>query len=205
MAQHPYGQPAGPGPYWPPQQPPPPPRSHVGAIVVVVVLAVVVLVVAVGGAVWWVRSRSAPVVATGVPTSEATCVGGEAVTDPQFTFKVPVGWCVERNGSQVGLRTTSVNVITVSKVPLKQKFEQTALCDATVEKLGPYTKQPSIRWGTRSADTYTVTSGIFEGPVRCVVDNTYQYVVNGTPHGGWGTMDDVEAGVAQVLATWTWT
>jgi len=203
MAQHPYGQPAGPGPYWQPQPPPPAPRSNVGLVVVIVALAVVLLVGVVGGAVWFVRARSATVATTQPATPEATCTGGDTITDPSFTFKVPVGWCVDHNGLQYGLRTTSIDVITISRVPVQGKFDQTVACDTSVDKLGPNTKEPSSAWGDRTANTYTVTSGIFTGPVRCLVDSQYQYLMSGTV-GGWGTMTEVEAGIAEVLASWTW-
>lgn len=204
MAQHPYGQSAGPGPSWQPQPPPPPPapRSNVGLVVVIVALAAVLLIAGAGGAVWFL-SRSTTVTTT-QPASEATCAGGDTVTDPQFTFKVPAGWCVDRNGPTVGLRTTTINVITVTKVPLQQAFDQTALCDEMTRKMGPHTKLPSIAWANRNANSYTVTSGIFAGPVVCRVDSAYQYGISGTV-GGWGTMDEVRAGVVQVLAAWTWT
>ena len=205
MAQHPYGQPADPGPYWQPPPPPPPPpapRSNVGLIVVIVVLAVVLLIAGAGGAVWFVRSGSATVTTTQPATPEATCGGGDTVTDPQYTFKAPLGWCVSLDG--LGVQTTTINVITVTKVPMTGTFEQTALCDVTTEKIGPYTKLPSTPWGGRKAETYTVTSGIGAGPVWCRIDSHYQYLVTGSV-GGWGTMDEVQAGVAEVIASWTWT
>lgn len=203
MAQHPYGQPADPGPYWQPP-PPPAPRSNVGLIVVIVVLAVVLLIAGAGAAVWFLRSGSATVTTTQPATPAATCGGGDTVTDPQYTFKAPLGWCVDHSGPTVGLRTTTINVITVTKAPMTGTFEQTALCDMTTEKLGPYTKLPSTPWGGRKAETYTVTSGIGAGPVRCLIDSRYQYMVSGGV-GGWGTMDEVQAGVAEVIASWTWT
>jgi hypothetical protein len=202
MAQHPYGQPAGPGPYWQPQPPAPAPRSNVALIVVIVVLAVVLLLAGAGAALWFLRSNSATVTTTQPPASAATCAGGDTVTDPQYAYKAPPGWCVDENG--LGVRTKTINVITVTKVPMTGKFEQTALCDQTTGKLGPYTKLPSTPWGGRKAETYTVTSGIAEGPMWCLVDSRYQYTLSGTV-GGWGTMDEVEAGVAQVIASWTWT
>jgi hypothetical protein len=206
MAQHPYGQPAGPGPYWQPQPPPPPPgpRSNVALIVVVVVLAVVLLLAGAGAALWLLRSDSATGTTSRPPASAATCAGGDRVTDPQYAFKAPLGWCVDHNGPTVGLRTTTINVITITKVPMTGAFEQVALCDKTTEKLGPYTKLPSLQWAGRKAETYTVTGGIGAGPVRCLVDSRYQYMVTGGV-GGWGTMDEVEAGVAEVIASWTWT
>jgi uncharacterized membrane protein len=205
MAQHPYGQPAGPGPYWQPQPPPPPPepRSNVGLVVVIVALAVVLLVAAVGGVVWFVRSRSATATTTQPPSAQATCTGGDTITDPQYTFKVPLGWCVDRNGSQVGMRTTSIDVISFTMVPLNASNDQPKLCDMTAEKLGPHTKRPNVAWGGRSANSYTVTSGNNAGSVLCLLDDQHQYLLVGTV-GGWGAMAEVESGISDVLASWTW-
>lgn len=203
MSQHPYGQPAGPGPYWPPQPPPPPPRSNVALIVIIVVLAVLLLVAGAGAALWFLRSSSATKQATQPPASVATCAGGEKVTDPQFAFKAPPGWCVDHSGPSVGLRTTSINVITVTKVPMTESLEQVTLCDKTIERWGPYTKLPSTQWAGKKAETYTVTGNVMAGPVWCLVDTRHQYLMSGSV-GGWGTMDEVEAGVAQVIASWTW-
>ena len=50
-------------------------------------------------------------------------------------------------------------------------FEQTALCDGTTEKLGPYTKLPSTPRGGRQAESYTVTAGLGAGPARCLVES----------------------------------
>ena len=171
---------------------------------VVVVLAVVLLLAGAGAALWFLRSGSATGTTTRPPASAASCAGGDTVTDPQYAFKAPLGWCVDHNGPTVGLRTTTINVITIAKVPITGTFEQVALCDKTTEKLGPYTKLPSMQWAGRKAETYTVTSGFGAGPVRCLVDSRYQYMVSGGV-GGWGTMGEVEAGVAEVIASWTWT
>lgn len=206
MAQHPHGHQAGPGASWPAQPPPPPPapRSNVGVAVLIGLLAGVLLLAGGGAALWLLTPRGATTITTPSSVPAATCTGGDTITDPQFTFKVPPGWCVDRSSGTWGMRTTTINVITVSKVPLKQEFDQTALCDETANRMGPHTNRPPSPWGNRTANAYTVTSGIFAGPALCLVDKRYQYGISGTV-GGWGAMDEVEAGVAQVLASWTWT
>jgi hypothetical protein len=39
--------------------------------------------------------------------------------------------------------------------------------------------------------------------VLCLLDGQHQYLLVGTV-GGWGAMAEVESGISDVLASWTW-